>query len=332
MMKHSYLLSLFPVVRALVDNEGTEIGISVRRTRSAISDDLVAIQNTVDTYPHTAFDEGTTNDDMTGIMQECERNGYYRGNSNYDDLMNFGMYGGMGETEVKDKIEEFAKPFCKTAESNPRQTYTSKDVCTLKFHTIIEKEVIPDGYLSTACTDKNVVESLKAYMIDDPPQENIVSWPDACVGDFLRCYDVKRDRSILLRHMCTAETILKKDLPEGTTHVSVDCREDKKKKLKWMKEFFSSKKDVGMSDLDLDPYTRQRKQEAHDLYTFITSLVIALALGAGVCLTLVYRYAVAPYIRALKSKNVSSDDSMNGDSELVPIRARHSEENREPLI
>jgi hypothetical protein len=263
----------------------------------------------------------------TRVVDECNEHGYYKGqdfdtyrsfDSEYNNYMEPPPDGG------QHAIDTFAAKKCKSSDSNPKLKYTSKDVCIFKFHSIKELEEIPDGYLSSACTDSNVVEKLKSYMIDDPPQERVVSWPDVCVGDYQRCYDIKRDHGILLRHICMSdESILQKELPDGTTHVSVDCREDKKKQLEWMKEFYSK--------LSSSSYKAKTDASVHEYYLFLFSMLMVVIMCFSVCMMLVHRYAVKPYLKAIKSTRLDSDsDSLNGDSELVPIRSRTAI--GEPLI
>jgi hypothetical protein len=54
-------------------------------------------------------------------------------------------------------------------------------------------------------------------------------WPDECVGDFARCYSVDRDESIFSRFFCQTKPDWK--IPEDTTHISVNCIDDKQEKL-----------------------------------------------------------------------------------------------------
>jgi hypothetical protein len=332
-MKLINILLLFPVVQGRVAIHGAvDSTAGVRRTSSK----LLSNYDLEDDATTISFDS------LPEELNECQKNGFYKSEfgggsefgENSDDIFNSLRYGfnmdgeGVQISEIKAKIDDFATQHCKTAESNPKLKYTSKDVCTFKFHSITGQEKIPDGYLSSACNDKNVVESVKSYMIDDPPQEKIARWPDACVGDFLRCYDVKRDRPILLRHICMTETFLKKDFPAGTTHVSVDCRDDKQKQIKYLQETF-----VKVSSNNYaETYAKADRKRRRALYTLIFSIIGVIGLGCSTCMVVIHRYAWKPYLQALKTTKVGVDDSMNGDSELVPIRTRLTAESRQPLI
>lgn len=79
---------------------------------------------------------------------------------------------------------------------------------------------------SSVCGIDNAIGEVKEY---------VTNWPDECVGDFARCYNLKDRRSLL----CGDLNILLGRLeagskrsgvpfvPSGTTHISVDCTIDR---------------------------------------------------------------------------------------------------------
>lgn len=54
-------------------------------------------------------------------------------------------------------------------------------------------------------------------------KEYVHDWRDECVGDFSRCYSLEHHRHILFDFLCVMDW----KIPEETTHVSVNCMEDK---------------------------------------------------------------------------------------------------------
>jgi hypothetical protein len=282
--------------------------------------------------------------EKSDIITECERNGFYPYHS-VDDFPDpeysrikgekFYVQEQREQGDVKDDkssdrikaiIDEFASQKCKKASSTPKLTYTSKGVCTFKLHTITNDDidVAAVGYLSTLCSNDNIVKSLKDNMIDDPPEEKVSNWPDACVGDYQRCYNVKQNHDILLRHICTSKSTYLKNLPKETTHVSVDCRNDKVKKINWLKE--EQQRPIGKI-LYMNP-DRAQKERTHEFYKFIVFLVIV---GIILCICLlitIHQYAFVPYLKAIK-RNKSDPDlfttgkgkSSSNTTEIVPLRS-----------
>jgi hypothetical protein len=251
---------------------------------------------------------------------ECSSNGYYRDSYSYregDPEMSRMVYyvGQTTKPNTTHIINEFSSKQCKLSSSTAKLEYTSKGVCTIKFHTIVAKETVqvPDGYLSTLCSDDNIVESLKVHMINDPPQEKLYSWPDVCVGDYQRCYDIKRNRDILLRHMCTAETTQLRSIPTETTHVSVDCRDDKVKKIEWLQQAVTNdttKNSITTEQNVHDKYIDAQKQRSHEFFKFILFLSTIATLICGICVGLVHRHVFTPLLKTLK--RTRSDLNLNG--------------------
>lgn len=160
-------------------------------------------------------------------------------------------------------------PPCSDPFSNARGSYTSsKAPCVISFHNEDEGEqkLNPTGVMrqryhdgdddsilyyhgtSNVCGADNKIGGAKEY---------VMAWPDECVGDFARCYDLRDPNHLLcqslkkvlegLRDLRRLEDELwlenelseserlpwtKRGLhdalvPPGTTHVSIDCTADK---------------------------------------------------------------------------------------------------------
>jgi len=105
---------------------------------------------------------------------------------------------------------------CTTQTSNARGHYTSTLApCIFKFHTIEEEDFeLIDYQTSDLCNADNAFLIMKEYVYD---------WRDECVGDFSRCYSLKHHKHILFDFLCAMDW----KIPPSTTHVSVDCMEDK---------------------------------------------------------------------------------------------------------
>jgi hypothetical protein len=189
---------------------------------------------------------------------------------------------------------------CKSRATNARGSYTSKGMCYFAFHTIPDDKV-PSNRMSEACTDDNLEDESMAAK-DDPLGHPVRGWPDACVGDFPRCYKLDResDERVVMGFICSK----KLEIPAGVTHLSVDCTADKAELKKMLKN--------GALDEDThsDPYMRQHQREQREYYAFIAALAVAACACGFFCLLLVHRYAFKPYLKALK--RTRSDPELAG--------------------
>lgn len=111
----------------------------------------------------------------------------------------------------------YTRKSCASATSNARGHYHSQFLaCEFSFHKSATDDRSPFS-MATVCGDEN--ELLPTATI----REYVTSWPDDCVGDYARCYSIEQDKSIYLNFVCLQGW----DLPEGTTHISVNCTADK---------------------------------------------------------------------------------------------------------
>jgi hypothetical protein len=223
--------------------------------------------------------------------EKCrEKYGYYMGGLGQED--------GYGSRRERLRANDLTQS-CKTRTSNAHGTFTSLGVCNFRFHSIPDDHP-KTNYMSSACSDDNVVEEYRDVK-DDLYQHEVTVWPDACVGDFVRCYKVDRDEIVLLRHLCT--TGLK--LPAGTTHVSVDCTTDKAKQ-KQMKESGELDREYDGND----PYIRYHRKAQLELFAFVAIMAIVGSFFVCACLVVLHRCAFQPYLKALKRSR--SDPELAG--------------------
>jgi hypothetical protein len=105
---------------------------------------------------------------------------------------------------------------CSTETSNARGYYTTtRAPCIFQFHKSESEDVeLIDYRTSDLCSDDNGFLTVKEY---------VTEWPDECVGDFRRCYSLEHHQAIMFDFLCLQDW----KAPEGTTHMSVDCTEDK---------------------------------------------------------------------------------------------------------
>jgi len=107
---------------------------------------------------------------------------------------------------------------CTTQTSNARGRYSSTlSPCTFEFHKAEEHQRELDlirFHTSDLCSSENAFLTVREYVKD---------FSDECVADFQRCYSLEHHRSVIWDFLCTKAW----EIPEETTHVSVDCRRDK---------------------------------------------------------------------------------------------------------
>lgn len=110
------------------------------------------------------------------------------------------------------------RPSCDSPSDNPRGTYSSSNgLCFFTYHRIEQDNLTESDFLlSTQCSvDNNLFPDRKV-------QKSISGWPDECVGDFVRCYSLERDINVYHNTFCRTRW----DIPDGATHVSLDCTRD----------------------------------------------------------------------------------------------------------
>lgn len=105
---------------------------------------------------------------------------------------------------------------CTQKTSNARGSYSSVLApCVISFHKSEDAELeFIDYQTSNLCSKENGFLTIEDYVHD---------WRDECVGDFSRCYSMDHHRLIVFDSLCA----MVGNIPDGTTHVSVDCTEDK---------------------------------------------------------------------------------------------------------
>ena len=111
---------------------------------------------------------------------------------------------------------------CESSISNARGRYTSTLApCVFRFHSTSQQEKdFIEYHTSSLCNIDDTVRSSDDELVIE---EYVKNWPDECVGDFSRCYSLKHHSSVVLKFLCEKGW----QLPDGTTHISVDCTLDK---------------------------------------------------------------------------------------------------------
>lgn len=111
--------------------------------------------------------------------EKCDQ---YRGRGSFDEDS---FSGGRGASMYHlARINDLDSP-CPSRASNAHGSYTSRGNCYFKFHKI-HNDIVPANRMSVACSDDNVVEESDELATDS-------AWPDACVGDYSRCYRLDHD-------------------------------------------------------------------------------------------------------------------------------------------
>ena len=130
--------------------------------------------------------------------------------------------------------------------------------------------------LSTLCLDKNLVGST-SLTTHNGACKHMKGWKDECVGDFRRCYSIPHDKGIFKSFLC----LKKWSVPKGTTHISVDCTEDKVARLE--------------PGDNLDPFFKQQEKILREMERILFVILSLLILMFGACTTLMYRWVIKPY-------------------------------------
>jgi len=227
-------------------------------------------------------------------------------------------YGGYGGTyggswyQYDEHPMKMKKP-CEGAKFNPRGYYTAHlAACKVQFHKISAREEINTYEMSTRCSDDNLVDG-KKESTHNTAYEYMSMWKDECVGDFRRCYIIPRDEKVFKDFLCSKNWTV----PEGTTHISVDCRDDKNTKIEAL----------GSTDAGMAPFMKHQQSMMREVETILVVILTILLVMLCACCGLTYRWAVKPYQQNLRlrlaehrallnrKKEKAEDDDDLGDVE-----------------
>ncbi|KAL3929760.1 MAG: hypothetical protein SGBAC_012073 [Bacillariaceae sp.] len=187
---------------------------------------------------------------------------------------------------------------CSMQTSNARGRYTSTvSPCTFEFHKTDEHQRELDlirFHTSDLCSSENSFLTVHEY---------VEGFPDECVADFQRCYSLEHHRSVIWDFLCAKAW----DIPEGTTHVSVDCRRDRELVM----EATTHRRDEMI-----------RGEHKAKVETYETKL-FNLAGILGVCLVGVYAISnliVKPLVasRLYASATAGAGGSCNNNQDVLP--------------
>jgi hypothetical protein len=180
---------------------------------------------------------------------------------------------------------------CTDPASNPRGNYNANLApCRLQFHKISDDGNDSPYELSTACSDENLIGG--SASAGRALFEYVSNWPDECVGDFKRCYSVAKDERIFISEACRHGIVF----PEGATHVSLDCSEDKRLK----QETIDKQNPTGETDpylLAQQKHMNEEIQEMEKVLFLIVGVVLVSCMG---CLCAAYALIVKPYQDTIK--------------------------------
>jgi hypothetical protein len=211
---------------------------------------------------------------------------------------------------------------CTDPASNPRGYYTTNLApCRLQFHKVSNDDAGAAGdassssyELSTACSNANQVGKMAA---GSALYEYVSNWPDECVGSFKRCYSVTQNERVFLAEVCRHGLVF----PDGTTHVSLDCSDDRTMKQEAMDKMNNNKNNNldGSGGPENDPYLRaqQKRQEdeiheAEKVIFVIIAVVLVSCLG---CMCAAYVLVIIPHQETIRETRRSERDGlMNHDN------------------
>ena len=168
---------------------------------------------------------------------------------------------------------------CKSATANARGQYSSDHVpCTFTFHRDRESDefTLRPNAMSDVCSNDNEMKGHDWEMY-------VSKWPDECVGDFARCYTLPRDEKILLRFLCSHRDFT---IPNGTTHVQVDCTNDKMKK---------QEKDPQEKLFDFEPLLAHSDLRHREHFAAMFAVLAVFIASGASGLRYIQRHVIAPF-------------------------------------
>lgn len=177
--------------------------------------------------------------------------------------------------------KKYRKKPCQSQHINAFGKYSAHLApCKIQFHYIVTDENLNPHQLSTACSDKNLVGG-EQETTHNTAYEYLRSWKDECVGDFRRCYMIPRDELIFKTFLCSKKWFV----PNGTTHISVSCTEDKAEK--------------NLVE-ETDHYFEKEKKMLKEMQTILVAILVIVLLLFFTCCGLTYCWAVKPYQQNLR--------------------------------
>jgi len=254
------------------------------------------------------------------LMTKCQSAGLSNGSASH----RFSNMGGNEFNDYHSMQQVKIAPTCRSASDNARGKYNSfLAPCEFQFHAIPndggQSSSSSSFHLSTLCSTNNVYNFNREGSnpeIENKRMDYVRGWPDECVGDYQRCYSLSKDSeaNIFLPHFCRNQW----DIPEGVTHISVTCQDDKKQALEKQEE---AKRKKNSND---DPFWgKQMKQMDKHHRERLMALLLVVALVCCCCwLALCFGYAhvVVPYLKAIKKSKSDPDlqslvDAVDGKTE-----------------
>ena len=214
--------------------------------------------------------------------------------TNSDDVLSSGFNGfGFGGEGWDGSPQTSVTHSCEPSSVNVRGKYSSLILpYAFTFHKSTGNDDEGPFSTSTVCSDDNHVNVGGGnYQI----MEYVQSWVDECVGDYTRCYSLKKDEAIYLSFACGKGWTF----PLGATHLSVNCTADKAAQLAALKN--PTKEYI--THITDDTYMKQEEQARKETHRMELFLVI----GLSICmLCLVGGCVGSAYIVARHSRSNNS--------------------------
>jgi len=203
-------------------------------------------------------------------------------------------------------------PGCESPTDNTRGYYNAHIApCDFSFHSAVtdsSTEDLSGFHQSTICSDDNVIKSNSVV-------DYVRHWKDECVGDFARCYSVEHDEDIFLEFVCKKRW----RFPEGTTHVSVNCKRDKELKALANEKYQSNVATeqifggFGNTEKLMDKEIREREIDILVVLLFFCAMALLCCYSA-------HRWFAVPYKQFLDNRSQYEEESLvsSGNSSSSP--------------
>jgi hypothetical protein len=197
---------------------------------------------------------------------------------------------------------------CDQETSNARGHYTSTMTpCLFYFHAAAKDAIEMDFiefHTSDLCTEGNAIGGTSMAI-----KEYVDLWPDECVGDFARCYSMLEHQNVFLEFMCAKEW----QVPEGTTHISVDCSLDREL------EFAATKRErYGL--------IQEKNEKRRNTYELKLANLVIVFFSCVVGILLISQLIVKPFRFTLLARDVNNDCS-NNDASCLVLEEQHDNPN-----
>lgn len=180
------------------------------------------------------------------------------------------------------------------ATSHPGSYSSEFSPYVFSFHRVPVDKRIGSTVSSVACNDEN-------QLLGRVVHEYIEDWQDECVGDYARCYSLEQDKSVMLAFLCRTRW----DLPEGTSHIAVNCTRDRA---------LFKKLHAHLKTREANEFKEYSRELVKEVEIIGCSVLTFLTLMRLVCCVCAYRWVLRPYTDAIEAVSSSEGEKLLGDS------------------